>query len=65
VSKLMLPRGPERRNGGKPAWKERRDTERREPVRASDGRRGAWRIDRRIAERRMLERREGWPQTSA
>jgi hypothetical protein len=39
--------------------------ERRDPVRASAGRRGVWPFDRRIAERRMLERRDGWPQTQA
>jgi len=65
VSELMLPRGPERRNGDRRALMERRYTERRDPVRASAGRRGVWPFDRRIAERRMLERREGWPQTSA
>ena len=65
VSELIVPRGPERRNGDRRAWMERRYTERRDPVRASAGRRGVWPFDRRIAERRMLERREGWPQTSA
>ncbi len=65
VSELMVPRGPERRNGDRRAWVERRYAERRDPVRASAGRRGVFPFDRRIAERRMLERREGWLQAQA
>ena len=65
VSELIVPRGPERRSGDRRAWMERRYTERRDPVRASAGRRGVWPFDRRIAERRMLERRDGWPETQA
>jgi hypothetical protein len=65
VSELIVPRGPERRNGDRRAWMERRFVERRDPVRASAGRRGVWPFDRRIAERRMLERRDGWPQIQA
>ncbi len=65
VSELMVPRGPERRNSDRRAWVERRYAERRDPVRASAGRRGVFPFDRRIAERRMLERREGWPQALA
>ena len=65
VSEVLLPRGPERRNGDRRAWMERRYAERRDPVRATAGRRGVFPFDRRIAERRMLERREGWPQHQA
>ena len=65
VSELLLPRGPERRNGDRRAWMERRFAERRAPERATAGRRGVYPFDRRIAERRMLERREGWPQNQA
>jgi len=61
VSELLVPRGPERRNGDRRAWVERRYAERRDPERATAGRRGVFPFDRRIAERRMLERREGWP----
>ena len=61
LSEVLLPRGPERRNGDRRAFMERRYSERRDPVRATAGRRGVWPFDRRIAERRMLERREGWP----
>jgi hypothetical protein len=65
VSDLLLPRGPERRNGDRRDLVERRYTERRDPVRATAGRRGDYPFDRRIAERRMLERREGWPPQQA
>ena len=65
VSEVLIPRGPERRNGDRRAWVERRYAERRDPVRATAGRRGVWPFDRRVAERRMLERREGWPQHQA
>jgi hypothetical protein len=65
VSDVLVPRGPERRNGDRRAWVERRYSERRDPVRAAAGRRGVWPFDRRIAERRMLERREGWPRHQA
>jgi hypothetical protein len=65
VSELLVPRGPERRSGDRRAWMERRYSERRDPVRATAGRRGVYPFDRRIAERRMLERREGWPQNQA
>jgi hypothetical protein len=65
VSELLLPRGPERRNGDRRSLMERRYAERRDPERATAGRRGVYPFDRRIAERRMLERREGWPQNQA
>ncbi len=65
LSELMVPRGPERRGGDRRAWLERRYAERRDPVRAAAGRRGVFPFDRRIAERRMLERREGWLQAQA
>lgn len=65
VSELLVPRGPERRNGDRRAWMERRYAERRAPERATAGRRGVYPFDRRIAERRMLERRDGWPQNEA
>jgi hypothetical protein len=60
LSTTMVERGPERRGGDRRSWVERRFAERRDPVRASAGRRGVFPFDRRIAERRMLERREGW-----
>jgi hypothetical protein len=62
LSDVLLPRGPERRNqDDRRAFVERRFSERRDPVRAAAGRRGVFPFDRRIAERRMLERRENWP----
>lgn len=65
VSDLLVPRGPERRSVDRRAWVERRFAERRDPVRATAGRRVEYPFDRRIAERRMLERRELWPQTQS
>ncbi len=66
LSDLLLPRGPERRGeSDRRAWAERRYAERRDPVRAAAGRRGVFPFDRRIAERRMLERRENWPADQA
>jgi hypothetical protein len=65
VSELRVPRGPERRDGDRRAWLERRYTERRDPVRATAGRRGVFPFDRRVAERRMLERRTNWPEPQA
>ncbi len=62
---LLLPRGPERREAVRRSGVERRYAERRDPVRATAGRRGAFPFDRRIAERRMLERRESWPAPQA
>ncbi|MHB8612588.1 MAG: hypothetical protein ACYDAL_09190 [Candidatus Dormibacteraceae bacterium] len=65
LSETMMPRGPERRAGDRRAWLERRYAERRDPVRATAGRRGIFPFDRRVAERRMLERRTGWPESQA
>jgi hypothetical protein len=65
LSETMLQRGPERREAARRSGVERRYAERRDPVRASAGRRGAFPFDRRIAERRMLERRELWPEIQA
>jgi hypothetical protein len=62
LNEVLLPRGPERRGeSDRRAFIERRFSERRDPVRAAAGRRGVFPFDRRIAERRMLERRENWP----
>jgi hypothetical protein len=62
LNEVLLPRGPERRTAeDRRTWTERRYAERRDPVRATAGRRGVYPFDRRIAERRMLERRENWP----
>lgn len=58
----LTPRGPERRNGGRRSGAERRFAERRDPVRAAAGRRVLFPFDRRVAERRFLERRTDWPQ---
>jgi hypothetical protein len=62
LNEVLLPRGPERRGeSDRRVSVERRFAERRDPVRAAAGRRGVFPFDRRIAERRMLERRENWP----
>jgi hypothetical protein len=62
LSDVLLPRGPERRGeDDRRTFVERRYAERRDPVRATAGRRGIFPFDRRIAERRMLERRDNWP----
>jgi hypothetical protein len=66
LNNTLLPRGPERRgDDDRRAWVERRYSERRDPARANAGRRGVFPFDRRIAERRMLERRENWPADQA
>lgn len=65
LSETMLARGPERRETARRSGVERRFAERRDPVRATAGRRGTFPFDRRIAERRMPERREFWPETQA
>ena len=66
LHEVLLPRGPERRgDDDRRAWVERRYSERRDPVRATAGRRGLHPFDRRIAERRMLERRDHWPASKA
>jgi hypothetical protein len=63
ASDLLMPRGGERRGeDGRRATGERRFGERRDPVRAAAGRRVLFPFDRRIAERRTLERRESWPE---
>jgi hypothetical protein len=58
---VLLPRGPERRDSDRRAWVERRYSERRDPQRATAGRRVLHPFDRRIAERRMVDRRADWP----
>jgi len=52
--------GPERRSG-----QDRRFGERRDPERATAGRRVLYPFDRRVAERRFLERRARWPEPLA
>ncbi len=58
---LATPRGAERRGDGRRSDRMRRRGERRDPIRASAGRRVLFPVDRRMAERRGLERREAWP----
>ncbi|HEX9364314.1 MAG TPA: hypothetical protein VGA47_11075 [Candidatus Dormibacteraeota bacterium] len=59
-------RGPERRAGtDRRSAPERRFGERRSPERASAGRRILHPFDRRVAERRFLERRTRWPEPLA
>jgi hypothetical protein len=61
----MTERGAERRvNGDRRSGMERRFGERRRPERATAGRRVLFPFDRRIAERRFLERRSDWSMTS-
>jgi hypothetical protein len=62
TSGLLVPRGAERRGDGRRSDVERRFGERRDLVRATAGRRVLFPFDRRIAERRALERRESWPE---
>ncbi len=62
LSETKKPRGPERRENERRAGVERRFAERRDFLRATAGRRGAFPFDRRIAERRMPERRQFWPE---
>jgi hypothetical protein len=64
TSETLVPRGAERRGDGRRSDVERRFGERRDPVRAAAGRRVLFPFDRRIAERRALERRESWPELS-
>jgi hypothetical protein len=64
INDTLVPRGPERRAEGRRFIADRRVGERRDPVRASAGRRIVHPFDRRIAERRALERRESWPEPS-
>jgi hypothetical protein len=61
-NETLVPRGSERRGDGRRSEVERRFAERRDPVRATAGRRVQFPFDRRIAERRALERRESWPE---
>jgi 3-oxoadipate enol-lactonase len=58
---LVVLRGAERRGAGRRSDVRRRLGERRDPVRAGAGRRVLFPFDRRLAERRRLERRESWP----
>ncbi|HEX3508725.1 MAG TPA: hypothetical protein VHW94_10070 [Candidatus Dormibacteraeota bacterium] len=63
ASDLLVPRGSERRGEStRRTTGERRFGERRDPVRAAAGRRVLFPFDRRIAERRTVERREFWPE---
>jgi hypothetical protein len=64
ITETLVPRGPERRADGRRSDIERRFAERRDPVRATAGRRVLFPFDRRIAERRTVERRESWPELS-
>ncbi len=61
LSDVLVPRGPERRSSDRRDWVERRFVERRDPARANAGRRVLYPFDRRIAERRMVDRRADWP----
>jgi 3-oxoadipate enol-lactonase len=57
---LAMPRGGERRGAGRRSGAARRRGERRNPVRASAGRRVLFPFDRRLSERRGHERRQTW-----
>ena len=62
----VVPRGPERRGGyDRRSGVERRFGERRETERAGAGRRVLFPFDRRVAERRFVERRSNWPELQA
>ena len=62
----MTPRGPERRGGfDRRSGQDRRYAERRDPERAGAGRRTLFPFDRRVAERRFVERRTNWPELQA
>lgn len=59
----LISRGPERRAGvERRSGVDRRYGERRDPARAAANRRVLFPFDRRIAERRFLERRTEWPE---
>jgi hypothetical protein len=63
IFETLVPRAAERRAGeSRRSDVERRFAERRDPVRATAGRRVLFPFDRRVAERRALERRESWPE---
>ena len=61
TNETLVPRGPERRSEGRRFIDDRRIGERRDPVRATAGRRVIHPFERRIAERRALDRRGSWP----
>jgi hypothetical protein len=62
----VVARGPERRaNWDRRSGQDRRFVERRDPERAGAGRRVLYPFDRRVAERRFVERRELWPEPQA
>lgn len=62
----LMVRGPERRRGEeRRSGFERRFGERRDPTRAAANRRVLFPFDRRIAERRFLDRRTDWPEAQA
>ena len=59
----MIERGPERRQGAeRRSGGDRRIGERRGPERAAANRRNLSPFDRRVAERRFVERRGLWPE---
>jgi len=60
----VIERGPERRGGQeRRSGVDRRYGERRQPERAGAGRRVDFPFDRRVAERRFVERRRDWPES--
>jgi hypothetical protein len=62
----LIARGPERRSGAdRRSGLDRRFGERRDPARAAANRRVYFPFDRRVAERRFLERRTDWPEAQA
>ena len=59
----LISRGPDRRTGvDRRSGVDRRFGERRDPARAAANRRVTFPFDRRVAERRFLERRSDWPE---
>jgi len=66
VEMETIQRGPERRTGfDRRAGGDRRFGERRAPERAEANRRVLFPFDRRVAERRFVERRSIWPEVEA
>ena len=62
----LTPRGPDRRLApDRRSGVDRRYGERRSPERAAANRRVLYPFDRRVAERRFLERRARWPEQLA